>query len=96
MQPGVVDGVRELGPDVTATRLKPAYVSCMQTLFTVIGILGLVFVAFVAVFVVTLVVQLAMRPFMPKLAKKYDHLKGMIPPGPPRPGHASVIHIENR
>jgi hypothetical protein len=66
----------------------------VQTLFTVIGILGLVFVAFAFFFVVSLLGQLVMKPFAPKLAKKYDHLKGMMPAGPPRPGHASVIHLD--
>ena len=66
----------------------------MQTLFTVIGIVGLVFVAFALLFVASLIFQLAMRPIAPKLAKKYDHLKGMLPAGPPRAGHASVIHLD--
>ena len=90
-QPGVVDGMRELGPNLTATRHKPAYVNGVQTLFTVIGILGLVFMAFAALFVASLLFQLAMRPLAPKLAKKYDHLKAMMPAGPPREGRARVM-----
>jgi hypothetical protein len=73
-----------------------AYFKVVQTLITIIGILGLVFVAFAALFVASLLIQLAMRPFAPKLAKKYDHLKGMLPAGPPRAGHASVIHLDHR
>jgi hypothetical protein len=68
----------------------------VQTLFTVIGILGLVFVAFAFLFVVSLLAQLVMKPFAPKLAKKYDHLKGMMPAGPPRAGHASVIRLDQK
>jgi hypothetical protein len=56
--------------------------------------LGLVFVAFAFLFVVSLVAQVAMKPFAPKLAKKYDHLKGMLPAGPPRQGHAQVIQLD--
>jgi hypothetical protein len=67
----------------------------VQTLITVIGILGLVFVAFAFLFVVSLIGQLVMRPFAPRLAKKYDHIKGMLPAGPPRAGHASVIHLDS-
>jgi len=63
----------------------------VQTFITVIGILGLVFLAFAAMFVASLLAQLAMRPFAPKLAKKYDHLKGILPTGPPREGRARVI-----
>ena len=66
----------------------------MQTLFTVIGILGLVFVAFAFLFVVSLLAQVAMKPFAPKLAKKYDNLKGMMPAGPPRQGQARVIRLQ--
>jgi hypothetical protein len=66
----------------------------VQTFITVIGILGLVFLAFTALFVASLLFQLAMRPFAPKLAKKYDHLKGMMPAGPPRQGHAQVIQLD--
>ncbi|MNC96913.1 hypothetical protein D3C83_144130 [compost metagenome] len=65
----------------------------MQTLFTVIGIVGLVFVLFAGLFVASLLLQLALRQFAPKLAKKYDHLKAIMPAGPPRAGHASVIHL---
>jgi hypothetical protein len=66
----------------------------MQTLFTVIGILGLVFVVFAAIFVVSLLVQLALAPFTPRIAKRYDDLKAKLPAGPPRSGHASVIHLQ--
>ena len=66
----------------------------MQTLFTVIGILGLVFVAFAFFFVVSLIALVVMKPFAPKLAKKYDHLKGMMPAGPPRQGRANVIFLD--
>jgi hypothetical protein len=66
----------------------------VQTLFTVIGILGLVFVAFAFFFVVSLIAQVAMKPFAPKIAKKYDHLKGMMPAGPPRQGQARVIQLD--
>lgn len=68
----------------------------MTTLFTVIGVLGLVFVVFVALFVVSLLVQLALAPFAPRIAKRYDNLKAKLPAGPPRPGHASVIHLERK